>query len=492
MQGEAGVGVVVFRGIPYAAPPLGEARFLPPRPVEPWAGVRDATRFGAIAPQVPSPLEGMFGSAQPPMSEDCLTLNVWTPAADAGKRPVLVWIHGGAFVTGSGSTPWYDGRSFATRHDCVVVTLNYRLGALGFSHLAEVGGERFASSGNAGLLDQVAALRWVRDEIHAFGGDPAQVTVFGESAGAMSVATLLGTPAAAGLFRRAIPQSGAASTVHDADAATGFALELLDELGLERSQLDRLSEVPVDRLLAAQTAISARAWRLGLAYRPVVDGVSLPRPPLAAVADGSAADVDLLTGTNLDEMRLFDVLDPSGSGLDDAGMLERFTGTFGAESGPAALKAYRRDRSHCGPGEVWSAVLSDHVFRVPAVRLAEAHAAAAGSSSTFMYLFTWATPAWGGALGSCHALEIPFVFNVLEGPGVSLFTGPVDDSMRTLARSVHDAWATFARTGFPTAEGLPEWPRYDTAGRPTMVLGDECRLEADPAGHELATWASVL
>lgn len=492
LQGSLEGDVQVFKGVPYAAPPVGEGRFRPPRQVEAWTGVRDATRFGAIAPQTPSAMEAMFGASSPAMAEDCLYLNVWTPAADDGRRPVLVWVHGGAFVTGSGSTPWYDGSSFARRGDCVVVTLNYRLGALGFTHLADLGGERWASSGNCGILDQVAALRWVRDNIAAFGGDPGCVTVFGESAGAMSVGTLLGTPEAEGLFRRAIPQSGAARNVHDRGEATEVANQLLDALGLSAGEVERLAELPVDALVAAQGKVLARTWDKGLAFQPVVDGTALPRSPLEAMAAGSAAGVDLLTGTNLDEMRLFATMDPTMADFDDAALLERFGGTFGEEHGPGALEAYRKDRSHCGPGEVWSAVLSDLVFRVPAVRMADAHIAAAGTASTFVYLFTWATPAFGGALGSCHALEIPFVFNVLDGPGVSLFTGAVDEEMRQLALSVHDAWTAFARTGDPAHPGLPEWPRYDTEGRPTMILGDACRVEPDPAGHELALWASVI
>jgi para-nitrobenzyl esterase len=483
-------GVAVFRGIPYAAPTRGAKRYRPPAPPEPWAGVRDATRFAPIAPQNPSPLETMLGSSAVDMDEDCLALNVWTPNCDGARRPVMVWIHGGAFVNGSGSTPWYDGTSFAARNDVVCVTINYRLGALGFLHLADLGGEDFASSGNLGLLDQVAALRWVRDNIEAFGGDPGTVTVFGESAGAMSIGTLLGMPAAQGLFRRAIPQSGAANHVSGRDGATGVALDLLRALGLDRTEVGRLRELPFEAILAAQAKVGGDRRAVGrLPHQPVRDGTSLPESPLAAVTGGSAAGVDLLLGTNVDEMRLFTALDPAIAAIDEPALLTRADELFGPGAGAAAIEAYRGSRPGSGAAEVWTAVLSDHVFRVPAVRLAERQSAHA---SVHLYLFTWATPAFGGALGSCHALEIPFVFNSLDARGVSVFTGEPNASARELATHMHDTWAAFARTGDPNGAGLPEWPAFTPDRRATMVLGERSTVEEDPAAAELAHWAELL
>ena len=481
---EAG-GIQVFRGIRYAAPPTGDRRFRPPVAPEPWTDVADCTKHSPVAPQNPSPLEAMFGADPPPQSEDCLTLNVFTPATDGGSRPVMVWIHGGAFVTGSGSTPWYDGTSFATRHDIVVVTINYRLGALGFSHLADLG-ESFEGSGNCGILDQAFALEWVRDNIAAFGGDPGNVTIFGESAGGMSVSTLLGTPAASGLFHKAIPQSGAAKHVRSRETATETSRRLLEAIGCS---VDELRTVEVERILAAQAQVTATgAIEGGLPFSPVHDGTALPEPPMDAVIGGSAAGVPLLTGTNLDEMLLFTAMDPSMADLDDERLAARAARIFGEDAVHQALDAYRTSRPGCGPGEVWNAVLTDLVFRVPATRLAEQQSKHAPA---YTYLFTWATPAFGGKLGACHALEIPFVFNALDARGVHHFTGPADARMRQLALSVHDAWASFARTGDPNHAGLPEWPAYDPPDRHTMVLGDACTVEQDPSGHELAVWASV-
>ncbi len=311
LQGSEENGVQVWKGVPFAAPPVGALRYRPPQPPAIWSGVREATAFGPTAPQLPSPLNNLFGREQQLSAEDCLYLNVWSPAADGAKRPVLFWIHGGAFTGGSGSTPWYDGASFARNGDVVVVTINYRLGLLGFLHLADLGGASFAATGNLGILDQVAALRWVKQNIAAFGGDPDNVTIFGESAGGMSVGTLLGTPSAQGLFHKAILQSGAAHTVRGREAATGIAREALKLLEVDAGNVERLRELSVEQILAAQAKLAVSRASGGLFAQPVVDGEALPRPPLEAVANGVAAGVPLLLGTNLDEMKLFSALDPA-------------------------------------------------------------------------------------------------------------------------------------------------------------------------------------
>jgi para-nitrobenzyl esterase len=492
VEGKVKDGVQQFRGIPFAAPPVGALRFRPPQPAPAWTGTFEATRFGPHARQAPGQMEAMFGASPPPTSEDCLTLNVYTPAADDARRPVMVWIHGGAFITGAGSVPWYNGTSFAANHDVVVVTVNYRLGAFGFLHLDDIGGEDVAGSGNLGILDQVAALEWVRDNIEAFGGDPNNVTAFGESAGAMSVGTLLGLPAAKGLFGKAIPQSGAAHNAKPRDDADAVTRELFAELGIDPSPagVARLRELQGDALLEAQNTIVARHAVTGLAFTPVVDGMVLPEPPIDAIGAGSAGGVRVLIGTNADEMKLFTVMDPASSGLDEARLIHRATGALG-DAGRAAelVTAYKANRPGAAAPEVWGDLQSDFVFRIPAIRLAERQSAR--DNAVFAYLFTWRSPAFGGSLGACHALEIPFVWNTLDTGMAQMFTGPVDDAMRDFAARLHAAWAAFARTGTPTTPGLPDWPAYTAERRATMLLDLDARVEADPGRADREAWAGL-
>jgi para-nitrobenzyl esterase len=479
LRGSHHDGIRVFRGIPYAAAPTGTRRFRPPEPAAAWTGVRDALRAGPVAPQPPSPLESLFNAAAPEWNEDCLSLNVWTPALDDGRRPVMVWIHGGAFVNGSGSTPWYDGTRFASRGDLVVVTINYRLGALGYLHLAPFDEERFRGAGNAGLLDQIAALEWVRDNIAAFGGDPGQVTVFGESAGGMSIGTLLGTPSAQGLFHRAIVQSGSASFVSSADVAAGIAERVLAKLDLSAASVDKIEDLPTEQILDAQTAVYDEEVRLRLPFQPVVDGVYLPRLPLDAVASGESGNVPLMIGTTAHEMTLFLVLDPSLANVDEPALLRRARGVFG-DAADGVVRTYLEHHRDRPLTDVLVAMETDRVFRIPAIRLAEADVRA--GRPVHMYLFAWETPAFGGLLRSCHALELPFMWDALDQGGVNVFTG--DGAERHgLARDMHERWIAFARTGDPG------WPGYDLEQRPVIVFdGSGSRVVNDPAGDERRLW----
>ncbi len=494
VQGVREGALEVFRGIPYARPPVGELRLRAPRPPEPWAGVRDAARFGPWAPQnVPaSPLTGDAPGAQ---DEDCLTLNIWTPGVDDGRRPVMVWIHGGGFTGGSGASALYGGGPLAERGDVVVLTVNYRLGILGFLAHPELADEEAGGArGNWGLLDQVAALGWVRDDIAAFGGDPGNVTIFGESAGGMSVSDLLVMPSARGLFHRAISQSGPPSGMTMARAEE-HAAKLLAELGLGTPS--QLRSVPLEALLEAQGSVLSSRAGAGLVLVPVVDGASMPVAPLEAFVDGSAERVPFMVGTNRDEAKLFMVADPQNRDPDEdlvLRRLERGLAFDGIDRSTAGIvDAYRRARAPRGdpidPRELWSAVESDRMFRVGTLRAAEAHAR--HQPDTYCYLFNWESPAMGGALGACHALEIPFVFGNLGVAGMDRFAGSGPGALG-LSEQMMEAWIGFARSAAPSHRGIPEWPRYEEGSRSTMVFGPATHVEDAPMEVERALWEEVL
>ncbi len=483
IQGRERRGVQIFAGIPYAAPPVGARRFAPPEPVQPWTGVRDGRRFGPAAPQLPG--EGLTNQVPVRWDEDCLTCNVVTPAADDGARPVYVWIHGGAYLHGQGATPWYDGTSFALGGDIVVVTVNYRLGALGFCRLGPhfPGDDGMATAGLHGTMDQIAALRWVQDNIAAFGGDPNRVTIGGESAGAFSVANLLVSPTTSGLFHRAIAQSGAAHHVNDPTDGETAAGALLAELS--QPSADELRAVPAIEILHAQQRVIA-AYQHGDRrgtdpFYPVWGGEILPRPPLELMAAGAGADVPVLTGTNEDEVALWGV-----TGLDEDRM-RRYVARL-TDDPDGMIDVYRRRLAEAPAGWVACAIGTDHVFRVPAVRMADARHA--HGATTFMYRFSWDSRAFDGMFGAAHALEIPFTFNTLDRAGTDVFLGP-GDRPDGLARTIHDAWTAFIVDGEPATPTLGQWPAYTPDTRAVMDLDDDCRLLHDPQPDELALWEGV-
>jgi len=489
VSGERLDGLDRFRGIPYAAAPIDALRFRAPRPMASWPGVRETLEFGASAPQNPSFLPGMESGRQ---NEDCLYLNVYTPRADGAQRPVLFWIHGGGFTGGSGGQALYDGARLATRGDVVVVTINYRLGALGYTHLPGL-------ESNLGQLDQITALCWVRDNIAAFGGDPSRVTIFGESAGGMAVSTLLAMPAARGLFRGAIAQSGAAHHVHTRASGERVANALVAELGIGATELEKLRAVPVPAVLAAQARVLAENARLGglLAFAPALDADTLPRPPLEAVRDGAARDVALLVGANRDETKLFRMGMAASTELDASGLIKRVRRSLrahGADESHAErlIETYRKARSgraSTEPGELQDAIDSDRSFRVPAIRLAEAQSEQ--QPRTYKYFFTWSSPARRGTLGACHALELPFVFGTLDAPTMDRFAGKGPDA-ESLSALMMDAWIAFARSGEPGHPGLPTWPAYDAAKRATLVFDRACELANAPLDIERAAWDGVI
>jgi para-nitrobenzyl esterase len=503
LQGQEYKGTYVFQGVPYASPPLGRLRFRPPAPVEPWSGVRSAIGVGPSAPQI-APLLGPARRLLPTGSggfdEDCLYLNVWTPAGSGRGRPVMVWIHGGGFVMGSGSTPVYSGRRLARRGDVVLVTLNYRLGALGFLQLQEACGGETPVASNLGIRDQIAALEWVRDNIEAFGGDPGNVTLFGESAGAMSVATLMGAPRARGLFHKAILQSGAAHHVANPERARMVAELFLSELGLSPEKSEGLAECSTQALLDAQhrTTLKLGIAQGTLPWQPAVDGDVLPEQPLDAVAKAASRGIPMLIGTNREEWKLFTLGDRRARRLDEAGLrrrLERIVpgrdaqGVTDAERALATYCEARAGHESVAPPELWVAIQTDRVFRYPATRLAELHGA--HTPATYAYLFEWAPSVLRTRIGSCHALEIPFVFGTFRHPALRLFFG-ASQTVRTLSRVMQKAWLEFARSGNPNHDALAVWRPYTAERRSTMILGERCFNVDAPRERERRFWEGRL
>jgi para-nitrobenzyl esterase len=492
-------GIRTFKGIPYARPPTGMLRFAPPQPPEPWTGTRKATRAGPVPVQASMPFMSFLNAGGDRQSEDCLYLNVFTPGLDDRKRPVLVWIHGGGFLVGAGSTPIYEGGVFARRGDMVVVTLNYRLGALGYLHLDQVGGAGLESASNAGVRDQIAALEWVRDHIDRFGGDPDNVTVCGQSAGAMSIGALLGAPRARKLFRRAVLQSGATDHVVGRERANELAEAFLHELGDVPRDADSLARLPVERILKAQGAINRRCANLVdlMVFLPCVDGELITEPPIEAVRRGATSDISMMIGTNLDEWKLFSPVDSGLATLREEQMIQRFDEMLGQIStcAPDAREAVRRYRAavrarggRTTPFEVWSAFQSARVFHYPASSLADSQSRS--GADVYSYLFTWRPSALRQTVGACHAVELPFVFGLTSHPAVRPFMG-FASTVGRLSKRMQDAWIGFARAGYPGHDRLPVWDRYESDARATMLFDRECSIADAPLQGErelLAEW----
>ena len=493
LRGAVTNGIHSFKGIPYGAPAQGPARFKPPIKPAPWSGVRDALEFGPRAYQndnsfaLMPELLALFNAEPLPMSEDCLVLNVWTPALDGRKRPVMFWCHGGAFISGSGSSGWYDGTNLARKGDVVVVTINHRLGVPGFLYLGELAGEAYGASGNVGMLDIVEALKWVRDNIAAFGGDPGNVTIFGESGGGAKVSVLMAMPSAQGLFHKAIVQSGPAVTVMDRGDATETASMVLKELSLDAKQIDQLQKLPAKDLIKAQSELLAKvgfglgalANRRRLGFNPVVDGHALPHHPFEPVAPTISANIPLMIGTNKDEILLFA---PQLADLDESTMQTRMK-AFVGDGAERVIEAYRRARPNASAAEIAVAITSDKFMRIGSITLAE-RKAAQHAAPVFMYLFTWETPVLGGKLKSPHALEIPFVFDNVATDRLSGDT----QTKFALAEKMSTAWIAFARGGDPNHRGIPKWPAYSSEQRATMIFDDECKIANDPYGAERRAW----
>jgi para-nitrobenzyl esterase len=493
--------VLAFKGIPFAVAPSGESRFLPPMTLDPWGGVLDAVNFGPIAPQ-PAPIPAMSIAGDPvDWNEDCLFLNIWTPSLDGAKRPVMVWIHGGGFSTGSSGQVLYRGGRLAMRGDVVVVTINYRLGSFGFLAHPELratwpaghAGKYYC--GNWGLMDQIAALHFVRDAVAGFGGDPSNVTIFGESAGGMSVAALLVCEEARGLFHKAIIESGPPSSI-SLDLAANRAARIGEIVGVDTPSgfRERLGGIRADEIIKADQQLGFEVTGEGampLAFLPVVDGGLFGTSLADLITSGETARVPLLIGTNRDETALFSAGEILGGGLEEEKVVHRISKILEEDTAGRVVERYGKIRATRGEGvspvDIWTAVSTDYVFRLPSIEVASAHML--NGLPAYVYLFDWETSFMGTSLGSCHALEIPFVFGSIEEPVVQPFagSGPEADD---LSMAMQRAWVAFAHSGDPSCEEVGEWPAYG-ADRPTMILGRERRVDYDPRGEELQVWEDV-
>ena len=469
-------GTLSFRAIPYALPPVGERRFRVAQPAAAWDGVREAQDFGPACPQLAG--TDVTENGNNVIHEDCLTLNVWTPALDGRRRPVMVWLHGGALIEGSARNAWYNGAALATAGDVVIVTVQYRLGAFGFLYLAEVGGPDFAESGNLGLLDQVEALRWVRQNAAAFGGDPDNVTVFGESAGGASVAMLMGMPAAQGLFHKAIVQSMSPqlgrSPARAAEATRAF-MQLAEVETVQQLQALRTADL---------LALQQRLFDSGVAdnaFWPTVDGTVLQQHAIDRLRDGHASNVPVLIGTTLDEIRFW-------TEIENVALLRKPAASLAAQLKDVAGERSADVEAVYGFSEDGRIQLAgDIVFRLPSIRLAE-HLCK--TQPVWMYLFNYRSTSEVAPYQSAHAMELPFLFGALEDPSALAFTGRCD-GRELLAQRMQQAWTAFAHGGTPEAADLPVWPRYDVMYRATMELGLTPRVQNDPLAAQRLAWGAT-
>lgn len=496
LEGFSANGVFVFRGIPYAAPPTGNLRWQAPQPVTPWSGTRSAYEFGPVSYQGSAP-PGVIGESvvivPGERSEDCLYLNVWTPALDDRRRPVMFWIHGGGLEVGSGSQPNYDGTVLARDHDVVVVTINYRLGALGYLRLCDVTRGRIPSTGNEGRMDEIAALRWVQRNIERFGGDPDNVTIFGQSAGSIEVACLLTAVPAKGLFRRAVLHSTAAHTANSVDHANTMSEIFLGILGIQADDVERLLALAPEQLVSTSArmlpAMVQRDPKLGrMHFNPVIDGTFLPKRPYDAVLDGAADNISIMVGTTLDETRL-------ALGSTDAGAIEDFNANAQAlcrhylgEEAPRMMAAYAellaKRGKPCGAFDVQLAIETDRVLRFPSVKLCEALNQRGNPARHF--IVTYESPHREGLLGAPHAIELAFLFGTHQLNGTRKFGGE-GRRAEDMAVRMQSAWTAFARCGDPSCDAIGEWPPY-AEDRQTMLIGEAWQMVAAPYEEERLLW----
>ncbi len=475
--------VCAWKGIPYAKPPVGDLRFRAPQPADGWQGVKDASKTGFVAPQF-----RRATNETNQRNEDCLTLNVWSPAADGHKRPVMVWIHGGGFLVGSGAAEMYDGATLSKNGDVVVVTINYRLGALGFLYFDGIKGHQAGFDDNLGIRDQVAALQWVHDNIASFGGDPNLVTIFGESAGAISVQTLMVVPSAHGLFKRAIAESGPPESLFKPEISTTFTLRYLKMLGVSPDSLQLLKTLPTDTFgevmgrLVKELMVEPGTVKVP---SPTVDGTFIPQDIMTAFREGKAAGIDLMIGTNKDEATLLAVkrvgLTPKN--VDE---LQPYLANIVPDRRANLITKYKHYPHKRGVMEM----TTDGIFAMPAIRLSEIQTKYA---PTYMYRFDWSS--WGMnmvGLRACHGAELPFVFGTIDKKPGKYFAIMSNKKVDwSLSRLIQQNWVNFARYGNPDPSGQEGWSTYDPAKRSTMIFNKKSKPAADPKSEQRIAWTGL-
>lgn len=491
VEGRSADGLTTFLGIPYGASTAGPRRFKPPVAAPAWSGTKSAFEFGPRCPQIENPMPGAleeFGEPSGEASgEDCLVLNIWTPST-TGSHPVFVYLHGGGWMMGSGAAPAYNGANLAKRGDIVVVTLNHRFGIFGFMHLEELSGEQYRGSGNAGMLDIVLGLNWVRDNISAFGGDPSQITVGGQSGGGWKTSTVMSMPSAKGLFQRAIIMSGPMLTAAPSEEATRLARAMFDDLGVEQGDAASLEQFTPRRLIEAELTLPPPDVNSPYEFRPVVDGSTLPTTPYQGFLNGVMPEVPVLIGTTRYEhaRSLHHITDNLKGLMTSDDEVRKWVTDLLGEHTDKMVDTYRRLDPDASPTDLYVILTSDLWARIPAIRIAEARLAHS-SAPVFMYRFDWETPVYGGGLRSAHGLDVPFALHNTE---ISSLSRDVPGAS-ALEDAMSDAWIAFVRSGDPNTDALPSWPRYSTEERATMILDDPSRLENDPAGDERLSWDGI-